>query len=57
MSEKENGILEELLNEEILEYLHSGYSLQDDYAQTLRGIIKKLDLKEVYNFDKYNKEK
>ena len=55
-STEEIYILEDILNEEILEYLHSGYNVQDDYVKTLRSIMKKLDLKEVYNFDLYNEE-
>ncbi len=53
---EEMYILEDILNEEILEYLRSGYNVQDDYVKILRNMIKKLDLKEVYNFDRYNKE-
>jgi hypothetical protein len=52
---EENYILEDILNEEILEYLHSGYNVQDDYVQTLRGMIKKLGLEERYNFNDYIK--
>lgn len=46
------AVLEELLNEEILSYLDSGYNLKDDYVISLRNLIKRLDLKEYYNFDK-----
>lgn len=50
------SILQELLNEEIENYLQSGYKLTDEYVVTLRTILKKLDLKEIYNFDKRFKE-
>ena len=49
-------ILQEVLNEEILNYLQSGYKLDDEYVVTLRKMLKKLNLKEVYNFEKYNKK-
>lgn len=55
MSKEELLYLEEMINEEILEYLQSGYSIDDEYIMTLRNMLKKLGLKEVYNFDKYNK--
>lgn len=46
------SILEELINEEIENYLQSGYKLTDEYVINLRKILKKLNLKEIYNFDK-----
>ncbi len=46
------SILQELLNEEILSYLQSGYEVTDEYVIGLRTIIKKLNLKEIYNFEK-----
>lgn len=46
------SVLQELLNEEILNYLQSGYSVKDDFVIRLRTIIKKLNLKEIYNFEK-----
>lgn len=55
MSKEELLYLEEMINEEILEYLQSGYNIDDEYIIALRNILKKLDLKEVYNFDKYSK--
>lgn len=55
MSKEELLYLEEMINEEILEYLQSGYSIEDEYIITLRNMLKKLDLKEIYNFDKYKK--
>lgn len=55
MSKEELLYLEEMINEEILEYLQSGYSIDDEYIITLRNMLKKLGLKEIYNFDKYNK--
>ena len=49
-NEQELAILEDLLNEEILSYLRSGYYLHDNYVVSLRAIIEKLGLKEIYNF-------
>ena len=56
MIDKEDlEILQEILNELILSYLDSGYKLDDKYIINLRNLLKKLNLKEVYNFDKiYN---
>ena len=50
---KELGYLEEMINEEIKGYLDSGYSLEDDYVVTLRGMLEKLGLKEIYRFEKW----
>jgi hypothetical protein len=47
------SILQEIVNEAILDYLHSGYKLTDEYVVSLRAILKKLNLKEIYNFDRY----
>lgn len=44
--------LQEVINEEILSYLDSGYNIQDEYIILLRNILKKLNLKEVYDFEK-----
>lgn len=46
------SILEELLNEEIESYCQSGYSVKSEYVVKLRKIIKKLGLRELYDFDK-----
>ena len=46
------SILEEIINEEIENYLQSGYKLTDKYIIDLRKILKKLNLKEIYNFEK-----
>lgn len=56
LDEDDIGLLQEILNEEIFSYLDSGYSVKDDYVVILRTIIKKLNLKEIYNFDKRFKE-
>lgn len=45
-------ILQELINEEIESYLQSGYKLNDKYTIDLRNLLKKIGLKEVYDFDK-----
>ena len=52
MLEKELECLQEILNEEILSYIQSGYKITDDYVVLCRNILKKLNLKEIYNFDK-----
>lgn len=44
--------LQEVINEEILSYLDSGYNIQDEYIISLRNILKKLNLKEIYDFEK-----
>ena len=44
-------ILEEIINEEIHNQIDSGYK-DSHYVRTLRNLLKKLDLKEIYNFDK-----
>ena len=51
-TKEELDILEEVLNEEIESYCQSGYSLRSDYVITLRNLLKKLNLKEVYDFDR-----
>lgn len=56
LDEKDLIILEELLNEEILEHLKSGYGLTNGCVVRLRAILRKLNLKEIYNFDKRFKE-
>lgn len=52
MNKEDLDILEEIINEEILSYLDSGYKLTDEYTINLRNLLKKLGLKEIYNFDK-----
>lgn len=53
MLDKEDlDILQEVLNEEILSYLDSGYKLDDEYTINLRNLLRKLNLEEVYDFDK-----
>ena len=49
----ELNILEGLLNEEIIEYLRSGYGLDNEYVIHMRNILKKLGLKEYYDFEKW----
>ena len=44
-------ILEEIINEEIHNQIDSCYK-ESDYVKTLRELLKKFDLKEIYNFDK-----
>ena len=52
MNKEDLDILEELINEEIYSYLESGYKLTDEYTLNLRDLLKKLGLKEIYDFDK-----
>jgi hypothetical protein len=57
ITNKDLEILQEILNEELLEYLRSGYTLNDEYVINLRNLLKKLNLKEIYNFDeRFKKE-
>lgn len=53
LNKDELETLQELLNEEIISYLESGYLKTDEYVIYLLSIIKKLNLKLVYNLDKY----
>ena len=46
-------ILQELINEEIKNYLESGYKLTDEYVVNLRNLLKKFNLKEIYDFDRW----
>lgn len=52
LNKNDLDILQEVLNEEILSYLDSGYKLDDEYTINLRNLLKKLNLEEVYDFDK-----
>lgn len=51
LSNKELNYIECLLNEEIYEQLRKGILLNNDYIITLRDILKKLNLKELYDYD------
>lgn len=55
MNEKELMIIEELVNEEILEYWQSDYSIKSEYITDLRNILTKYNLNETYRY-KYEKE-
>lgn len=55
LTKEDLGILEELINEEIINYLDSGYSTRDEYVINLRNLLQKLNLKENYKFDNYAK--
>lgn len=50
LDKKELECLQEILNEEILSYLQSGYKVTDDYVVLCRKILKDLNLKEIYNY-------
>ena len=50
-TEKELKYLEEILNEEIYSYLKGGDELTDEYVISLRNILNKLEIKEIYNYD------
>ena len=56
MNKEDLMILEELINEEILNYLKSGYSVNNNYVIKLRNLLKKLNLTEIYDFDKFKGE-
>lgn len=45
--------LETLINEEIRIYFQSGYNIKGSYITMLRNMLKKLDLKEYYDYDKW----
>jgi len=51
---KDMGIIEELINQEMISHLDSGYSINDEYFIDLRNLLKKLNLKEKCNFDLWN---
>lgn len=51
LNNEELLLLEEILNEEIKSYLYSGYETTSEYIVSIRSIIKKLGLKEIYKFD------
>ena len=55
LTKEDLGILEELINEEIINYLDSGYSTRCEYVMNLRNLLQKLNLKENYKFDNYGK--
>ncbi|MCI9434056.1 MAG: hypothetical protein HFI86_02105 [Bacilli bacterium] len=52
LNKEELSLLQELINEEILNYLDSGYKIKDEYVINMRNLLKKLDLNEIYNFDR-----
>lgn len=52
LDREELDCLQEILNEEILLYIQSGYKITDEYIVLCRNILRKLDLKEIYNFNK-----
>lgn len=49
LTEYQKSILEEVLNEEIKNYIDSGYDKNCEYIIELRKILKILGLKEIYN--------
>ena len=51
LTKEDLTILEEIINEEIHSQIDSGYK-ENDYVKTLRELLKKFNLKEIYNFDK-----
>lgn len=52
MNKEDLDILEEIINNEIESYLDSGYKLTDEYTINLRNLLKKLSLKEIWDYDK-----
>lgn len=55
LSEQDLVNLESLINEEILSFINSGYSIDNEYIIDLRNLLKKFDLKELYSFDYISK--
>ena len=53
LTKDELDILEEVLNEEILSYLDSGYKKDCEWVVILRNLLSKLNSREYYNFDEY----
>ena len=56
MTKEELEVLEQVLNEELESYLDSGYSLSSEWAIIIRNLLKKLNLSEYWNYDKYYKD-
>ena len=46
------AILEKIINDEIKSQLDSGYKLNSEYVIILRNLLKKLNLKEYWDYDK-----
>lgn len=53
MTKEELDILEEVINEEIRSCLRSGFGLDNESVVALRSILKKLGLKETYDYESY----
>lgn len=51
-TKEELDILEDVLNEAIEEYLYSGYKITDEYIINVRGLLRKLNLREYWDYDK-----
>ena len=52
LNDEELDLLEEIINDEIISYLESGYKNTSEYVVSCRNILKKLNLKELFNYDK-----
>lgn len=52
MDKEDLDILEEIINNEIESQLDSGYKLNSEYVISLRNLLKKLNLKEYWDYDK-----
>ena len=52
MNKEELEVLEQVLNDELESYLDSGYSLNSEWVITIRNLLKKLNLKEYWDYDK-----
>lgn len=50
---EELSILEELINEEIYECLRSGQKLDSEYVIRLRDMLFRLNLKEIYDYSRW----
>lgn len=53
MNKEDLEMLEELINDEIESYFKSGYNIESDYIKKLRNLLRKLNLKEYYDYDKW----
>lgn len=56
LEDAEVAILEEVLNEEILSCLRSGYGTKNEYVVKIRSILKKMELHELYRFEEWDED-
>lgn len=53
LTKNDLSILEEIINEEIQSYFDSGFNVNCDYIVELRNLLKKLKLREYYDYDNW----